>query len=162
MTNQYQTLTKAAVAVIYASIPREVLEGDTGMHDKFMYQISSAKQRGIPMELTREEWCAIWWLSGKWFQRGKGINNYQMCRKNDEGSYSMGNVRIDTKLSNLIECGSGPKPFIATSIATGEEFYCESSICDQMKELNLDRRNVSKCLLGKFKQHNGFTFRYAQ
>ena len=161
MNNQYYTLTKAAVAMIYASIPREVLEGATGMHERYKQQKKGEGRIRAQMELTREEWCALWWMSGKWFFRGRTSNSYQMCRKNDEGSYSMGNVRIDTKLSNLIECGKGPKPFIATCIATGEEHFCESLICDQAKELKLDNGTVSSCLNGKHKQHKGFTFRYA-
>ena len=52
------------------------------------------------------------------------------------------------------------KPFIATSIATGEEFYCESTRCDQVKALELHKSTVSECLNGKHKQHKGFTFRY--
>lgn len=52
------------------------------------------------------------------------------------------------------------KPFIATCIKTGEEFYCESGVCDQAKELKLNQGNVSSCLNGKLKQTNGFTFRY--
>ena len=52
------------------------------------------------------------------------------------------------------------KPFIATSIATIEEFYCESLSCGQAKTLELDPGAVSNCLNGKYKQHKGFTFRY--
>ena len=52
------------------------------------------------------------------------------------------------------------KPFIATNIATGEEFYCESGYCDQAKKLELRQGAVSECLNGKSKQHKGFTFRY--
>lgn len=52
------------------------------------------------------------------------------------------------------------KPFIATSIATGEEFYCENLNCDQAKALELNPGNVSNCLNGRYKQTKSFTFRY--
>lgn len=51
------------------------------------------------------------------------------------------------------------KPFIATNIITGEEYFCESSICSQAKALNLHQGSVSACLNGKQKKHKGFTFR---
>ena len=53
------------------------------------------------------------------------------------------------------------KPFIATSIATGKEYFCQSLVCDQARALELNPSDASKCLRGKFKQHKGFTFRYA-
>lgn len=163
--NQYLNLNQAAVAVIYASIPQEVLEGDTGMNDKFNAQTSSSKHRGIPMELTREQWCAIWWVSGKWHQRGRNsLNSYQMCRKNDEGTYSMGNVRIDTILSNLKDQGlTLDHSFIATKIATGEEYFCESVYSKEIQELGLLRGSIKCFLNGKYPRphYKGFTFRYA-
>lgn len=64
---------------------------------------SNAKKRNIPFLLTFEEWWSIWQESGKWEQRGKRSNQYQMCRNNDEGSYEVGNVRIDTCYNNSLE-----------------------------------------------------------
>ena len=60
---------------------------------------------------------------------------------------------------------SGPKrrkPFIATSIATGEEYFCESGVCEQAKALCLNPGAVSKFLRGTYSSTNykGFTFRY--
>ena len=52
------------------------------------------------------------------------------------------------------------KPFIATRIVTGEEFYCDSSYCDQAKALKLHPSHVSRCLNGKDAKYKGFTFRY--
>lgn len=52
------------------------------------------------------------------------------------------------------------KPFIATHIATGEEFYCEFLSCAQARKLELTPSNVSSCLNGKKKQYKGFVFRY--
>ena len=54
------------------------------------------------------------------------------------------------------------KPFIATNIATGEEFYCESGYCDQVKVLGLEQSAISKFLNGSYPSttYKGFTFRY--
>ena len=52
------------------------------------------------------------------------------------------------------------KPFIATHITTGEEFYCENLSCTQSKILGLHPGSVSSCLNGNRKQHKGFVFRY--
>ena len=54
------------------------------------------------------------------------------------------------------------KPFIATKIDTGEEFYCESGYCDQVKALGLTQGGISAFLRGTYPTSNykGFTFRY--
>ena len=54
------------------------------------------------------------------------------------------------------------KPFIATNIATGEEYYCESLGCEQAKTLELTPQSVSNFLNGSYSSTNykGFTFRY--
>lgn len=70
---------------------------------------SNAKTRGIEMLLTFEEWKAIWINSGKWEQRGKGSNKYCMCRVNDAGHYSLGNVFIDLNKNN-VSFGNKGKP----------------------------------------------------
>ncbi len=41
----------------------------------------------------------------KWELRGTKLEDYCMCRNNDEGSYTLNNVRIDTVLSNKKEYG---------------------------------------------------------
>ena len=168
--SKYLNLNEAAVAVIYASIPREVLESPTGMFLRYNEQRDNCNRRNVKLELTREQWCALWWVSGKWYQRGNASDQFQMCRKDDLGEYSMGNVRIDTSKSNGLDVQKSPKykasrkklakPFIATCIKTGEEFYCESSTCEQAKALELNSGAVVQRLHGKYKQHKGFTFRY--
>src|SRR5215831_15469175 len=63
----------------------------------------SAKQRGIPFDLTYEEWLSIWTASGRMAERGSGLNQYCMARFNDEGGYSIDNVRIITNAENSAE-----------------------------------------------------------
>jgi len=48
----------------------------------FQVQRSSAKWRDIEWFLTFEEWWDIWEKSGKWTERGRGINQYCMARFN--------------------------------------------------------------------------------
>ena len=158
--NHYLNLTPEEVQDIYMSIHWDVIKD---MHDKYKAHIRTAAKRGILMELTREEWCALWWASCSWHQRGREGNDFQMCRKDDIGSYSMGNVRIDTQRANIEDRRdvSKRKPFIAKRITTGEEFYCEKLDCDQVKSLGLNKGNVSSCLNGHKTEYKGFTFRYA-
>lgn len=67
----------------------------------FSVQKRKAKQRGIEWKLSFNEWWKVWEESGKWNQRG--VDGYAMCRNGDSGSYSMGNVRIDTFKNNSLE-----------------------------------------------------------
>ena len=67
---------------------------------KYKTQMKNAEIRGIPWEFTFDTWWKLWEESGKWDQRGRGSDQYQMCRTGDTGPYSPSNVRIDTTLSN--------------------------------------------------------------
>lgn len=53
----------------------------------------TAKVRGIEWHLTLWQWWTIWQESGRWEDRGRG-NGYVMCRKGDQGAYSVDNVYI--------------------------------------------------------------------
>lgn len=54
----------------------------------------------VMMKLSFEEWLSIWIDSGKWYNRGKKIGQYCMCRKDDIGHYEIGNVYIDLSSIN--------------------------------------------------------------
>ena len=71
--------------------------------------------------------------------------------------------RANQKAAVTISNKKRAKPFIATNIATGEEFYCESGYCDQVKVLGLTQGGISAFLRGAYPTPNykGFTFRYA-
>ena len=70
--------------------------------------------------------------------------------------------RANHKAATTLANQKRRKPFIATSITTGEEFFCESQECDQVKSLGLTPSKVSNCLNGRLKTHKGFKFRYAE
>ncbi len=78
-------------------------------YKKYKFQGYNAKHRGIPFEITFEEWCNIWLFSGKWEQRGKGANKYVMSRHNDIGPYKVGNVTIKSQEENSHEANAGDK-----------------------------------------------------
>ena len=74
------------------------------MYKQFYIQKWNAiNKRNIKWELTFEEWCDIWIKSEKYYLRGIKHDQYCMCRFNDQGSYSIDNVRIDTGKSNILE-----------------------------------------------------------
>lgn len=75
---------------------------------------SNAKQRGIEMRLTLEEWKDIWLSSGKWDERGRGADKYCMCRNGDAGHYELGNVFIGQNKNNVRDGNIGKIPSAET------------------------------------------------
>jgi hypothetical protein len=67
---------------------------------RYLLHRANAKSRGIPFLLTFAEWLTIWLDSGKWDQRGRGVNQYVMARFGDVGPYSAYNVHICTVRQN--------------------------------------------------------------
>lgn len=68
---------------------------------KYHAHKASAKSRGIDFDLTFDEWMEIW--GDRLSLRGTRAGQLQMCRHRDEGGYTVGNVRIDTRESNIAE-----------------------------------------------------------
>lgn len=65
-------------------------------------QRQNAAARGIGWELNLWQWWTIWQESGHWNERGRG-RGYNMCRKLDQGPYSVENVYIATASDNIKE-----------------------------------------------------------
>jgi hypothetical protein len=61
----------------------------------------SAEQRGVPFEMTFEEWLGIWRSSGRLHQRGTARGSYQMGRIGDVGPYCSSNVSIISQQENM-------------------------------------------------------------
>ena len=102
----------------------------------------------------------------EWIAKMKAINqektqNPEWIAKNKVAMQKLAQDP-EWRAKNKVANQKKAKPFIATNIATGEEFYCESSRCEQAKALKLHPSNVSNCLNGKYSCSNykGFTFRY--
>ena len=77
---------------------------DKKMYRQFYAQRWNAEnKRNIEWKLSFDEWKQLWLESGRYDQRGIYQGQYQMCRYNDKGPYSIDNVRIDTTESNLTE-----------------------------------------------------------
>jgi hypothetical protein len=60
----------------------------------FQAQRAAAKQRGVPFQLSYEQWLGIWQHSGRLRQRGTGTGRYVMGRAGDVGGYASSNVAI--------------------------------------------------------------------
>jgi hypothetical protein len=56
-------------------------------------------------------------------------------------------------------CGKAKTPIMATHILTGKTYQFSSQM-QCVKELNLSKWCINKCLNGKGKQHKGYTFEY--
>lgn len=65
-------------------------EADNPIYSAFLKQRRSAKLRNIKWELTFEEWTKWWGVDIKF--RGRYKNSLCMCRYNDAGPYSLGNI----------------------------------------------------------------------
>lgn len=70
---------------------------------KFQWQRARAKRRGIPWQMTFEQWWAIWSASGLWEKRGRNVGCYVMARNGDAGPYAVGNVSIILHSQNIID-----------------------------------------------------------
>jgi hypothetical protein len=88
------------------SMPKKI---DHVERHKYACHKSKAKARGIPFNLTYEQWWNIWQSSGKWDERGPGLNQYVMSRINDQGGYELNNVIIQLASQNKIEGNLGRK-----------------------------------------------------
>jgi hypothetical protein len=78
----------------------------------FLWQKAGSKKRGIPWQLTFDEWLSIWKKSGKLHRRGKYREHYVMARYGDTGPYSPTNVYITTIEDNSStgQAGKSKKP----------------------------------------------------
>jgi hypothetical protein len=66
-----------------------------------------AGYRGVPFQLTFEEWLQVWKDSGHLEERGKGVGGYVMGRHGDTGPYAVGNVTIIRMRENIREAHTG-------------------------------------------------------
>ncbi len=66
-----------------------------------------AAGRIIQFKLTFQQWMDIWWMSGHWFDRGRGKGQFCMTRPHDLGHYEVGNVIIRTCNENHVERNTG-------------------------------------------------------
>ena len=70
---------------------------------RYRDQRRSAGQRGIPFNLTYEEWYQ-WYLShgvDKNIPQKMTANAWCMCRYNDTGPYDLTNIYLDTNSNNV-------------------------------------------------------------
>ena len=107
-------------------------------------QKAMAKVRNIGWELTFEEWWNIWEQSGKYEQRGRGAGKYCMSRKNDVGSYAVGNIYIQTIDDNNREAKAG-KPRNPIAVEKTRQKFIGVKHSDERKLANsLGQKNSKK------------------
>jgi len=70
---------------------------------KYISHKINAKQRGVPFEISFEDWYKIWHKSGHWEKRGNKKGCYVMCRISDSGAYKTGNVFIGPFHRNFMD-----------------------------------------------------------
>lgn len=117
----------------------------------FNAQKRHASRRGVEWKLSFWEWWSIWVNSGRWDKRGRNVDSYCMCRKGDEGPYSVGNVYIDTIVHNstlgktlslekntnhtfmhqLIHCAGGPA-LVASEIGVSPNYLSQSMLRNEI------------------------------
>jgi hypothetical protein len=71
--------------------------------EKFLKQRSNARSRGVPFNLTFQQWWDIWEESGKYKDRGRGRRGFVMHRINDRRPYEVGNAEIISAVDNFRE-----------------------------------------------------------
>ena len=87
--------------------------------ERYRRQRLHAKRRGIPFNLTYEQWIMWWGLD--LLKRGRGDGKLQMCRYNDEGPYELGNIFKGTCNENSSEKFSNGKAGRRPATLTSEE-----------------------------------------
>jgi hypothetical protein len=62
---------------------------------------NNCKRRGLVFRLTLPEWYGVWQASGMYELRGPGHGRYSMARRQHNGPYALGNVKIVPSLYNV-------------------------------------------------------------
>jgi hypothetical protein len=106
---------------------------------KFFDQRCTSRYRGIPWDLTFEQWWEIWRKSGKWYERGRGKGMFQMARFNDSGAYAVGNVRITSVEENLAE----------RELPRGESNPCSKLTEDDIREIRYLEGKMKRPLIAE-------------
>jgi len=122
-------------------------------------QKSMAKKRGVEWHFTFESWIEWWVNTGHFHERGILDTDYQMCRYNDTGPYSIENVYCATGKENRSISITKPKPVISRNILTGVEKRYESIYKTQFD--GFSKQSVSQCCMKNQKTHRGHEFRLA-
>lgn len=79
------------------------MDADYLLRQKYAWQRSAAKRRGIEWCFTFESWLAVWVASGRFDERGRAGDSFVMARNGDTGPYAANNVRIIRMRENSSE-----------------------------------------------------------
>ena len=106
-----------------------------------------ASDRQISFLITYSEWLEMWLLSGYWYERGKHVGNYQMCRRGDIGAYTIKNCYIGTMEQNQEEKSVIEKE----KVILIKRMYLDTAMSqyDVAKEFGINQSHVSRIVSGK-------------
>lgn len=118
-------------------------------------QLHHANERHIVFSIGYTKWLELWLISGRWEQRGKKKEQYQMCRYYDEGPYSSTNCYIGTVEQNQKDrhkIPSGETGDIITTWLQGK--YTQKEIGDIF---DLSQSAISKIINRKRRSNEIYT-----
>jgi hypothetical protein len=76
------------------------------LHTWSMRARSQAWYRGEEWLLTDQEYIDLWLEDEKYKLRGRGVDNYCLTRKDPEGSWSLDNVHVISRLEHYKTCNN--------------------------------------------------------
>ena len=113
-----------------------------------------AETRGIEWLFTYEEWLEMWLVSGRWTERGRGLDQFCMCRFGDEGPYSRRNCFIATGQENLLQRWEGREKITNGLAREISEVYLTTSMSQRevADRFGVDQSYVSRIVNKKRKK----------
>jgi len=113
-----------------------------------------AGSREIPWAFVYEEWLEMWLVSGKWGQRGRGSEEYCMCRYGDTGPYSYRNCFIATNSENQRQRWEDVEKITNSLAKEITEFYLTTDCTQRQvaKIFGVDQSYVSRIVNKKRKK----------
>ena len=99
-----------------------------------------AKRKGVPFELSMDEWYKIWIDSGHYHEKGTKRGQYVMSRYGDKGGYTVDNVYIQTVGENTKEAfTTNNKDFIKPRFGKDNFFFGKQHSKESIKKIKEKR-----------------------
>lgn len=99
-----------------------------------------AKRKGVPFELSFDEWMKIWTDSGHYHEKGTKRGQYVMSRYKDQGGYTIDNVYIQTVGANTKEAfTTNNSDFIKPRCGEENHFYGKKHTESSIEKIKIAR-----------------------
>lgn len=125
-------------------------------YSRYCRQKYHARRRGIPFLLTFSQWI-MWWGADIW-KRGRGDGKLQMCRRNDEGAYELGNIFKATCNQNSSEKFANGKNGFRPSALTPAQVNLIQQALEKgdsqrflAKKYGVSQRTINRINLGQYR-----------